>query len=611
MRLSHHPGAGAKTPKLALMTSQSKYSPIRKIAEGGMAEIFLAHMAGAKGFQKLVVLKRIRADFYPDSNSRNMLVDEAHVAMSLNHGNIVHVLDLGEIKGSYFLAMELVEGWSVAQLLRRARDAKLELPPELGLFIVAQVCRALAYAHSLRRDGEALGIVHRDISPQNILVSEHGEVKLTDFGIAKVRNRTEKTAAGVVKGKIAFMSPEQAQGAPLDGRSDLFSLGTVLYVLVTDKLPFAAGTDLESMVRIQAAEFPAPTKHKPKLKADLVKLILRAMRLLPKDRFQTADELLTEVERVMRTAYKPAGQTELKAWLDELYARDRIPPIHRDPATEKTAKDSGADWNEVNESAIIPPTLPPKKVGRPDVPAPALEPLPLPPDAAPSARRRRRWPLAVTFVLACAAAWWWLGRVTQPPAQEPAPTLAPSAVVVPPPEPTPPAQPPLVAAPAEPEPVLVAEAALDAGDEEAPDGGDLEQVTGEVADDQQVRELLRAVVPDPKSAVVGDAQAATPDAGAPLAKVPAPAPQERPAPKVEDTVFVLLHSVPVGAVVSVGGKVFGETPILLRFKTNILFEITFVKSGYLTTKKLHLVGARQGQKVTAVMKRAPARRPKR
>ncbi len=602
------------------MTTAGKYTILRKIADGGMAEIFLAQLAGAKGFQKLVVLKRIRADFYPDSNSRNMLVDEAHVAMSLNHGNIVHVLDLGETKGSYFLAMELVEGWSVAQLVRRSRDAKLELPPEVALFIIAQTCRALAYAHKMRRDGEAMGIVHRDISPQNILVSEHGEVKLTDFGIAKVRNRTEMTAAGVVKGKIAFMSPEQAQGAKLDARSDLFSLGTVLYVLATDKLPFAAATDLESMVRIQAAEFPAPTKYKPKLKPELVKLILKAMRLRPQDRFQSAEEMLLEVEKVMRTAYKPAGQTELKQWLDELYAKDRVPPIHRDPANEKTTKDSGSDWAEVNESAIIPPTLPPMKAGKDATPAlSALPPMPLPPSAKDARKPRRRWPMAVSFVVILAGAWWTLGRLSKPatkPVEPPAKTDRPLTE-----------KPPTVA-PAKPPPeISLVEtnvvAGADAGAEEEaallPDGGATERTTGEVADDEQERKLLRAAVSDPSNTIVG----AEPDAGSKVAQAP---PAEKPPENKgeqksqtqaerPDTVYVLVHSNPVGAVVSVGDRVFGQTPILMRFRTGILFELTFVKSGYVTTKKLYEVKPRQGQKITAVLPKAGSRgntpRPKR
>jgi serine/threonine-protein kinase len=205
---------------------QARYTITRKIADGGTAEIFLAVQRGAHGFEKPVVLKRIFPALYADPQFRNMLVDEAHIAMSLNHTNIVQVLDLGEAEGQYVLALELVDGWTLDAVLRRARALNTAIPPALALYISAEVCRALAYAHAKTDpEGRALGIVHRDISPHNVLLSEQGEVKLTDFGIAKARNRRESSLGNVIKGKIAYMSPEQASGGELDPRSDLFSVG--------------------------------------------------------------------------------------------------------------------------------------------------------------------------------------------------------------------------------------------------------------------------------------------------------------------------------------------------------------------------------------------------
>src|SRR4051794_6906533 len=186
------------------MSSSEKYSILRKIADGGMAEIFLAQMEGARGFQKRVVLKRIRSAFIADPQFRNMLIDEAHIAMGLNHGNIAQVLELGESSGRYFLALELVDGWSLSEAIKRANTAGLPLPVELSLYIVVEVCRALSYAHNQTVKGQPMGIVHRDVSPQNVLVSDQGEVKLTDFGIAKARTKTEQTGIGVVKGKISY-----------------------------------------------------------------------------------------------------------------------------------------------------------------------------------------------------------------------------------------------------------------------------------------------------------------------------------------------------------------------------------------------------------------------
>src|SRR5688572_22406127 len=159
---------------------------VRKLAEGGMAEIFLARQHGSEGFERLVVLKRIHSGFVADEQFRNMLIDEAHISMSLHHNNIVQVLDLGRAAGRLFLVLELVDGWDLAWVLERTEAVKRPIPMGLALYVMAEVCRALAYAHG-RSDvhGQPMGIVHRDISPQNVLVSEQGEVKLADFGIAK------------------------------------------------------------------------------------------------------------------------------------------------------------------------------------------------------------------------------------------------------------------------------------------------------------------------------------------------------------------------------------------------------------------------------------------
>src|SRR4051794_1146079 len=156
------------------MGLEGRYTVVKKVADGGMAEIFLAHLTGAQGFARLVILKRILPVFSIDPHFRNMIVDEAHIAMSLHHGNIVQVLDLGEERGRYFLAMELVDGWDRARYISRGGAPRLPLPTGLSLYVTAQLCRPLAYAHSQTRIGKPLGLVHRDISPQNVLISEQG-----------------------------------------------------------------------------------------------------------------------------------------------------------------------------------------------------------------------------------------------------------------------------------------------------------------------------------------------------------------------------------------------------------------------------------------------------
>jgi serine/threonine protein kinase len=317
------------------MATHGRYKIVRKVADGGMAEIFLATQLGREGFQKPVILKRIHSSIYADPQFRNMFIDEAHISMGLSHSNIVQILDLGVGSGRYFLVMEAVDGWDLGRVLHRAATAGVALPRELGLHVVAEVCRALAYAHGKVNpvDGRPLGIVHRDVSPQNILLSDQGEVKLTDFGIAKAMNKREHTGTGVVKGKVAFMSPEQALGKPIDARSDLFAVGTVLYQLMARVRPFEAATDLEILLRVQHAEFKPAHVVAPDLPAEVSAIIQRAMQLDPDLRFQSADEMLTAIEAVLRTVFRPVGQTELKRWLAALGARDGLLPMSKNAGT--------------------------------------------------------------------------------------------------------------------------------------------------------------------------------------------------------------------------------------------------------------------------------------
>ncbi|HEY0711882.1 MAG TPA: serine/threonine-protein kinase, partial [Polyangia bacterium] len=310
----------------------ARYRKLRKIADGGMAELFLAIQHGAEGFERRVVLKQILAPLLTDPKFRNMLIDEAHVAMSLHHSNIAQVMDLGQSKGRTFLVLELVDGWDLNQILLRVRNAQISLPPELALYVTAEVCRALAYAHAQARGGRPMGIVHRDISPHNVLISDEGEVKLTDFGIAKALGRREHTGQGIIKGKLAFMSPEQASGNELDARSDLFSVGTMLYLLVTGKRPFEAPTDLEVVLRVRQNSFIPPLVANPKLPAEVVRIIEHAMKREPAERYQTGEEFLLDLESAQRQVYGPAGQTELRRWLKTLSASDGVPPIGRAPA---------------------------------------------------------------------------------------------------------------------------------------------------------------------------------------------------------------------------------------------------------------------------------------
>jgi eukaryotic-like serine/threonine-protein kinase len=309
------------------MARAVRYRVLEKIAHGGMAEIFLALQRGVEGFEKPVVLKRILPSLAEDPKFVRMIVDEAHIASTLNHSNLVQVLDLGKTTSDeYFLVLEFVDGWSVEQVRQRARKARMKVPLPVALYITGAVCRALAYVHTQTRDGKPLGIVHRDVSPQNVLVSRAGDVKLADFGIAKAVDRRERSATGVIKGKFAYMSPEQAMGADLDGRSDLFSVGTLLYVLTTGKKPFDGPNDLDVLMKVRKARFERPSVLVKDFNEDVERFIVRALNSARSKRWQTAEQMANRVDALLVKLGQQGGPGALKRWLDSLSSKDGVKP---------------------------------------------------------------------------------------------------------------------------------------------------------------------------------------------------------------------------------------------------------------------------------------------
>lgn len=589
------------------MPKAGKYRIARKIADGGMAEIFLGTQHGMEGFERPVVLKRILAPLVADPQFRNMLIDEAHVAMGLNHSNIVQVLDLGHVRGRYFLVMELVDGWDLSQIMARATVANFPVPPEIVLYIAAEICRALAYAHARTRDGQPLAIVHRDVSPQNVLISEQGEVKLTDFGIAKAMGRREHTNQGVIKGKLAFMSPEQASGAVLDGRSDLFALGTILYLFFVGRRPFDAPTDLESIMRVRECRFTPPEIAKPDLDPHLIKIISRAMRLLPADRYQSADEMLADIENVQRTVYKPSGQTELKRWLADLQQRDRCPTIsHAAAANPVSAVNEELDVGEgaevvFDESNVI--EIDDLLRGIQETIAatpselPALRPRSEEKTTAstPVATKQSRVPTRIiVFALILAAlafgAWLAIPDGNRRDAKHPSDERAKHADMASNAEGT-----------AKPE--SASGVAIDAGAGLPFDSGatvappkPTSIATTENKDDEEEENLLRNAEPESNDRVIDD------DEGVPSRGKQAAAKMSAPA---ATPISVHVVSMPEGAVVSLGKRVFGRAPLNLRFRPGITFELKFVKKGYLPTTKRFAVKDRKNQSIKVVLKKKP------
>jgi len=291
-----------------------------------MAEIFLAWQVGVEGFQKQVVLKRILPALAADPSFVRMLIDEAHIASTLNHGNLVQVLDLGKSGDEFFLVLEFVDGWSLEHVRKRAQKARMKMPLPLILHVTSALCRALAYVHTRKRNGRALGIVHRDVTPQNVLLSREGEVKLADFGIAKAIGKSERSATGIIKGKFAYMSPEQSVGGELDARSDLFSVGTMLYVLTTGKKPFDGPTDLDVLMQVRKARFEKPSELVKDFNPDVERFIARALRADKARRWQTATQMADRLDAILLKLGQPSGPGALKRWLGALGAKDGVLP---------------------------------------------------------------------------------------------------------------------------------------------------------------------------------------------------------------------------------------------------------------------------------------------
>ena len=294
-----------------------KYQLLEKIATGGMAEVYRARAFGTAGFEKIQVIKKILPHMVEDKEFVEMFIDEARIAVHMLHVNIVQVFDLGEVDGQYFMAMEYVHGLDLSRLLTRARGLG-SFPIPLALFVIREALKGLQFAHSrVDEDGKPMTVVHCDISPQNLLISYAGEVKVHDFGIARAAFQAD-TKHRVVRGKYAYMSPEQVEGKTLDGRSDLFSLGIVLYETLTGRRLFKAKNRDETLARVRRAEVPSPRAYRPEISEDLEGFILKVLSRDVADRFQDAGAMVDALTRLMMQEGHRATNNDLAAFLKEV-----------------------------------------------------------------------------------------------------------------------------------------------------------------------------------------------------------------------------------------------------------------------------------------------------
>ena len=417
------------------------YLLLRRLARGGMAEVFLATQKGPEGFERQIAIKRILPHLVDAQDFVEMFMDEARLATRLVHPNVAHIYEFGKAGEYYFIAMEYVDGLTAADLCRSARENPV--PLEHAIRIAADTCAGLHYAHGN-------GVVHRDVSPQNILVSFDGAVKLVDFGIAKAAHQMNRTRPGVIKGKYAYMSPEQVEGRTLDGRSDVFNMGIVLYELVTGVPLFRRDDAMQAMKQIRSGKLVPPEQHRPDVPPSLSRVVCKALAADRDQRYETCAEMQLELERVLQAT----GRISTSALLAE-FVRSRRSAAQQagnevadesgtrpaTPGARRAAGEESSGTIRIDEQPMEePPTV---SLGRTDPPATALI----------TGRRRRTIGMAAAAMIAMAggvAAAVVLARpaaapvaeALPPPAPKPAaPVVVPAQAPAPAPEPAPPPAP--------------------------------------------------------------------------------------------------------------------------------------------------------------------------
>ena len=316
--------------------AEQRYKVIERIDAGGMAEVFKANSTSMQGFQKLVAIKRILPSLTQNERFVRMFLDEAKVSLHLNHTNCVHVFDLGIADGTYFIVMEFVNGTNLKKMIEFMHRRKRQMRIEQAVFIAIEVCKGLTHAHEKRdQDGNPLDIVHRDISPPNVLISKAGEIKITDFGLAKAKSQAEVTDPGVVKGKFGYLSPEAAHGKDVDVRTDIFAVGILLWEMLAGRRLFLGESDFETLQQVKKAKIPSLSGIRSDMPPQLEAVLNRTLTRDPDKRIQTAKELAIDLANFLFEF----GEVVTNYHLSELV----LEVVDQRPQRARTAKDLAVD----------------------------------------------------------------------------------------------------------------------------------------------------------------------------------------------------------------------------------------------------------------------------
>jgi serine/threonine protein kinase len=416
------------------------YILLDRINVGGMAEVFRGKQVGVEGFARLVALKRILPNISADQDFIDMFIDEAKLAVQMHHANIVQIYDLGQAEGSYYIAMEYIPGVDLKTVWDRARRRNRLLPIAMSAYIMQRVAEGLDFAHRKRDDrGNDIGLVHRDVSPQNVLISFEGEVKVVDFGIAKAKNKVSKTQAGTLKGKFGYMSPEQVRGIELDNRSDIFAVGAVLYELIVGERLFLGESDFSTLEKVRNVEMVPPSQLNKSLSPKIERIVMKALQKNRDDRYRHTSEVGEDLQRYLFESNQPFQRTDLarymkqhfKAEIDKEYERlERYrdvslanvpaPPSRAAEASEDieiTVNDPNAEQEYSNQAAptaasVMPAATPlpaAMPAATPIAPAVTMTPTPTAPPGLPTWAKGLIASLSVLVVIALSLVIWVVG----------------------------------------------------------------------------------------------------------------------------------------------------------------------------------------------------------
>ncbi|MEA2568764.1 MAG: eukaryotic-like serine/threonine-protein kinase [Acidobacteriota bacterium] len=401
-------------------TKFGQYVMLDRIATGGMAEVWKARMRGVEGFQKIVAIKKILPHLSDNQDFIEMFVDEAKLAAQLNHNNIIHIYDLGKIQSSYYIAMEYIDGHDLKTILRRGEERDQPMQVELALFIASKIAAALDYAHRKHDfEGKDLGLVHRDVSPQNVLISQEGDIKLCDFGIAKAASKASHTQAGALKGKLQYMSPEQAWGRHIDKRSDIFALATVLFEMLTGRKLFTGDNELSILEQVREARINSPSEINDEVTPEIDKIVLKALQKDPEKRYQTAGEMAKDLDAVLYSFRPTPTSADLAIYMHRIWNEEpasiEMPQHHHEP-------------EPIHDPKELRPVVKPAAVAPAPVPVAAPTPV-MPPfepaqsyssviDEAPPQKKAPVVPIAIAavVVMALIGAWFMMRKPSAAPA---------------------------------------------------------------------------------------------------------------------------------------------------------------------------------------------------